>query len=73
LKTKEDILENDGGNQTVIAIDWLPYCFYFTYLLWKSTSAINCWVTSHPLLCSTEDRKSHRFGTTWEQVKELSL
>jgi len=28
LKTKEDILENDGGNQTVIAIDWLPYCVF---------------------------------------------
>jgi len=36
LKTKEDILENDGGNQTVIAID-----FHTVFLFYLPTMEVN--------------------------------
>ncbi len=51
--------------QLMVAID-----FHGIFpILWKSMAAVNCFVTNILqnilFLCSTEERNSHRFGTTW--------
>jgi len=62
--TKDDILKN-VGNQTVDGSHWLPY--EKKKILWKS---VGSWLPTFfkIILCSTEQRNSYIFGTTWEWV-----
>jgi len=45
----------------------------FVCLQWKSLGVVNCLVTSILILCWTEERNSHRFGTTWGWVHDDSI
>ncbi len=55
--------------RVLVAIDFHSFFFFF-FLLWKSMATNNCLVTKiskYLLLCSTEERNSYRFETTWQK------
>jgi len=70
LNTKENILKN-VGNRTVDCNHWLPLIFFPTMEGNGVHQLFNCQHSSkYLLLCSTEERNSYRFGTTWGWVND---